>query len=289
MGMEPDPRETQPGSTPSVFSAWHWLTLLAVLVGLALSVDAIFQSSATYDEVAYLRIAARWWRTGDQTEITRMGSPLTFWKLQQVPVLWVLDRMGQREWIDDPIANQRKLLPMVRLGSLWIWLLAIATTAAWARQSYGPRAMALAAWLFALSPNLIAHGTLATMELPLVAATTIMFWFFWRFLDAQRWPWFWMSSCAAGLAFSCKFTAVVFPPILGIIWSLSSWRAAKNRPIRLTCTVSSRMIAFVLVMLATNVVLTGFAQDSAQYKPGPAPESRTMGGHKRRPKDRPSL
>jgi hypothetical protein len=260
MGMEPNSREMHPGSTPGAFSAWHWLTLLAVLVGLALSVDAIFQSSATYDEVAYLRIAARWWRTGDQTEITRMGSPLTFWKLQQVPVLWTLDHTGQREWIDDPIANQRKLLPMVRLGSLWIWLLAIATTAAWARQSYGPRAMALAAWLFALSPNLIAHGTLATMELPLVAATTLMFWFFWRFLDSPRWPWFWISACAAGLAFSCKFTAVVFPPILGVIWWLSSWQAAKNHPIRLTFTVSSRMLAFVTVMLVTNVALTGFAR-----------------------------
>ena len=76
--------------------------------------------------------------------------------------------------------------------------MAIALTAAWSRQSHGPRAMALAAWLFALSPNLIAHGTLATMELPLVAATTAMFWFFWRFLDSKRWPWFWASAAAAG-------------------------------------------------------------------------------------------
>ena len=52
---------------------------------LALAFDTIRQSSATYDEVAYLRVAARWWRTGDQAEITRMGSPLTFWKLQQAP------------------------------------------------------------------------------------------------------------------------------------------------------------------------------------------------------------
>ena len=80
--------------------------------------------------------------------------------------------------------------------------------------------MALAAWLFALSPNLIAHGTLATMELPLVAATTAMFWFFWRFLDSQRWPWFWASAVAAGLAFSCKFTAIVFPPIIVVVWWL---------------------------------------------------------------------
>ena len=68
--------------------------VLAALVGLGLMADSLRQSSATYDEVAYLRVAARWWRTGDQDEITRMGSPLTFWKLQQVPVLWALDRIG---------------------------------------------------------------------------------------------------------------------------------------------------------------------------------------------------
>ena len=189
-----------------------------------------------------------------------MGSPLTFWKLQQVPVLWLLDHLGRREWIDDPIVHQRELLPVVRLGSLWIWLVAIALTAAWSRQSHGPRAMALAAWLFALSPNLIAHGTLATMELPLVAATTAMFWLFWRFLDSRRWPWFWASAAAAGLAFSCKFTAIVFPPILSVVWWLARWQSGERRPMRLTWHVSSRMLAFVMLMLLTNLALTGFAR-----------------------------
>ena len=104
-----------------------------------------------------------------------MGSPLTFWKLQQAPVLWLLDRTGHRDWVDDPIGHQQELLPLARLGSAWIWLVAFALTIAWSRRSYGPRAMALAAWLFALSPNLLAHGALATMELPLVAGTTAMF------------------------------------------------------------------------------------------------------------------
>src|SRR5512142_696077 len=129
---------------------------LAALVGLALMVDALGRSSATYDEVAYLRVAARWWRNGGQAEITRMGSPLTFWKLQQVPVLWALDRMGRGELIDDPIRHQERLLPLVRAGALWIWLAALGLTAWWSRRMYGSRAMALAAWLFALSPNLIA-------------------------------------------------------------------------------------------------------------------------------------
>jgi 4-amino-4-deoxy-L-arabinose transferase-like glycosyltransferase len=260
MGMEPNYHKLRHDASTTAGLLWGSLTALAVLAGLALSVDAIFKSSATYDEVAYLKVGAHWWRTGDQSVITRMGSPLTFWKLQQVPVLWLADHLGRREWIDEPIVHQRELLPVVRLGSLWIWLVAIALTAAWSRQSLGPRAMALAAWLFALSPNLIAHGMLATMELPLVAATTAMFWFFWRFLDSRRWPWFWASAGAAGLAFSCKFTAILFPPIVSVVWWLARWQSGERRPMRLTWHVLSRMIAFVVLMLLTNLALTGLAR-----------------------------
>src|SRR4051812_1434729 len=148
------------------------LVCLAALTGLGLLWGTIRASSATYDEVAYLRVAASWWRTGQAAEITRMGSPLTFWKLQQAPVFWLLDRLGHGSLIDDPIRRQAELLPLVRAGALWLWLAAFGLTAWWARRLYGNRAMALAAWLFVLSPNLIAHGALATMELPLVACTT---------------------------------------------------------------------------------------------------------------------
>jgi 4-amino-4-deoxy-L-arabinose transferase-like glycosyltransferase len=271
MGMEPgDPATARRiGSQRSAF--WYVLVLLAALFGLALVVDASFRNSATYDEVAYLRVAARWWRTGDQDEITRMGSPLTFWKLQQAPVYWVLDRCGRSAWIDDPIANQRSLLPLVRIGSVWIWLTAFALTISWSRHSYGPRATALAAWLFALSPNLIAHGTLVTMELPLVAATTAIFWLFWRFLETQRTPWFWGAAAISGLAFSCKFTTILVPPILAVIWWLSRWQSADRRPVALTAHVARGMVGFCFLMVLANMAVTGFASMPLSTSRGPHP------------------
>jgi Dolichyl-phosphate-mannose-protein mannosyltransferase len=268
MRMEPQHRLDE---THTVFTVWGLLTALAVLTGLALSVDAIGKSSATYDEVAYLRVAAHWWRSGDQSEITRMGSPLTFWKLQQTPVLWLLDSLGRHEWIGDPIGHQRQLLPLVRFGSLWIWLAALALTAAWSHTAHGPRAMALAAWLFALSPNLIAHGSLATMELPLAAATTAMFWSFWQFLASNHRRWFWMSAVAGGLAFSCKFTAFVFPPILCVIWWLARWQDGERGVRRLTRQVALSMVGFVMLMLVTNLVATGFARIPASTGSGRHP------------------
>src|ERR1022692_4853079 len=93
--------------------------VLAGVVGLGLMADSARRISATYDEVTYLEVAARWWRTGAQDQITRMGSPLTFWKLQQAPVLWLLDRAGHGDWINNPIGHQQELLPLARLGSAW--------------------------------------------------------------------------------------------------------------------------------------------------------------------------
>src|ERR1700722_5230974 len=79
---------------------WYALVVLSALAGLGLMAHEAFENSATYDEGAYLRVAATWWRTGDQEAITRMGSPLTFWKLQQVPVLWAMDRVGRADAVD---------------------------------------------------------------------------------------------------------------------------------------------------------------------------------------------
>ncbi|HEX3448704.1 MAG TPA: glycosyltransferase family 39 protein [Isosphaeraceae bacterium] len=270
MRMDPEHRLARAGLTTAGFSVWGLLTAAALVVGLTLLVDTVSTSSATYDEVAYLKVAARWWRTGDQSEITRMGSPLLFWKLQQVPVLWALDHLGQGAWVEDPIGNQRQLLPLVRLGSLWIWLLAATLTTLWSRHSLGPRAMALAAWLFALSPNLIAHGALATMELPLVAATTAMCALFWRFLDTTKKTWFWSSAAAGGVAFSCKYTAILFPPILAVVWWVALWRRGDERVLRPTRRVASYMLGFMLIMLLSNLVVTDFAR---------IPLSKTEGRH----------
>ena len=206
---------------------WLVLTLAAVPVGLTLMIDSARASSATYDEVAYLRIAAHWWRTGEQETITRMGSPLTFWKIQQAPMLWALDRSGRGAMIDDSERHQAPLLPLAHMGSLWIWAVALLLCAGWARRLFGQRTMAATAWLFALEPNLLAHGSLITMEMPLTACAIGMFWLFDTFLRCRDWRAFWACTALGGLAFSCKFTAIVLPVTLALAWFFEAWRRAR--------------------------------------------------------------
>jgi len=237
----------------------YLLAGLAAVVGLVLLVDSLWKSSASYDEVLYLSEAARWWRTGFVEQISRAGTPLTFWKLQQAPTLWLLDRLGFGSWIDDPARHEAALLPIVRMGALWIWLVALGLTARFSLVLYGPRAMVLAAWWFALSPNLLAHGCLATMETPIVAGTAGTVILFWVFLRTGSRLAFLGSAIVCGVAWSCKFTAVVFPPILALLWCLARWRDGERRLPRLAARAAGGMMIFAATMALTDLAITSFA------------------------------
>ena len=106
MGMDTNSTDNIHGMRPAGLWTCYLLAALAAVVGLALLVDSLWRSSASYDEVLYLSDGARWWRTGFVEKISRAGSPLTFWKLQQAPALWLLDRLGFGAWIDDPARHE---------------------------------------------------------------------------------------------------------------------------------------------------------------------------------------
>jgi len=226
--------------------------LAAAVVGWLLVAAAAVSSSATYDETTYLNAASRWWRSGDAVGITRMGSPNLFWKVQLAPTFLALDLAGRDELIADQPRLQAELLPIARLGASWIWLAGLGLTAFWARRLNGAAGAVFAAWLYALSPNLIAHGSLVTMEAPLTTATAAAFLAFASFLTTGRRRWFWISAALCGLAFAFKFTAIVYPPILAAVWWL------RDRP-RRTIRKALAMVGFVAAMLAADFALTGFA------------------------------
>ncbi len=268
--------ESQATESPAVsVRSGQWarvlLVALAAATGLGLMVDSLRRSSPTYDEVLYLQVAARWWRTGDQTRVTRAGTPLTFWKLQQAPMLWALDRLGHGSWIDDPHRHEADLLPLARASALWIWLASFGLVAAWSRCLYGPRAMVLASWWFALSPNLLAHGPLVTMETPIVASMTAMALGFWLFLRTGHRGAFVASAVLGGLAFSCKFTAAVAPPIFGLLWLIQRWEEGERHLFRMASHVARGMAVYIAIMGLSDVVITGGAMLSISGQTGEHP------------------
>lgn len=257
---------------------WFLLTIAAAIAGGALVLDASRATSATYDESAYLRIGCRWWLTGDQEQITRMGSPLTFWKVQQAPVLWFHDRPALRHVLEAPERYQASFLPRLRAGAAWIFVAALLLTAGWSRMLHGPRAMALAAWIFALSPNLVAHGSLITMEMPIVATTAAIGLLWTIHMRKGCRLAFVGAAIVAGLAFSCKFTAILIPPIAGLCLLIHELAVRKTSRLVGLVRVAARMVVFLAIMVAADLVLTGFATLPLSERTGEHPSLGSSSG-----------
>ncbi|MEO6808993.1 MAG: hypothetical protein ABI353_07760, partial [Isosphaeraceae bacterium] len=80
------------------------------------------------------------------------------------------------------------------------------------------------------------------------------------------------SAAVGGLAWSCKYTTVLFPPMFAVVWWVDRWWKGERRPVGLTIRVALGMLGFVAVMALANLIVTGFAM---------APLSPNQGEHLR--------
>ena len=259
MRTEPGPTDPGMGAVVSASGPSVVAVALAALLGLGLLIDALRRSSATYDEVAYLRVAADWWRTGGQERITRMGSPLTFWKVQQAPVLWPARprRPGPPDRRPDGPPGDPAAPGPARLrldlagragadGGLEPPALRPPGDGP-GRRALRPQpepAGARGAGHHGAAPAGVHHGDV----LPVLA--------FLRTGDPRP---FVAAAALGGLAFSCKFTTVLVPPILALAWWVDRWLGGERRLVRLTLRVGLGMAGFLAVLVLADLVVTGFA------------------------------
>jgi hypothetical protein len=143
-----------------------WL-LAVIAVSSLWCVTASRRLSATFDEPTYIRLGLESWHTGTSRKLLDLGTMPLPAHLDTLP-LYVCER-----WRGQPFDLERdlaRLLPIARLGTLpfW-WLLLIASWVA-ARRIAGPWAGRLAVLLLACEPNLLAHASLATTDIPVTAA-----------------------------------------------------------------------------------------------------------------------
>ncbi len=66
---------------------------------------------------------------------------------------------------------------------------------------------------------------------------------FWRLsTTGDRWAFFASAACA-GLAWSCKYTTVIIPPIFAILWWLRRWRDGERGLVRIATRVAGGMLS----------------------------------------------
>lgn len=101
-----------------------------------------------------------------------------------------------------------------RLVSIIFLLITILLTYGLANSLYGPAGGLFAAFLAGLSPNLLAHGCLATTDIYLAAAVIGALWAFDYFLRKPGLPTAAILGLALGLACLCKLTGILLLLIL---------------------------------------------------------------------------
>jgi hypothetical protein len=230
--------------------SWTRLTPIAaaalLLVFAALALTSMRQKSATWDETHYLGVGA--WLLHERSwdvPSARLHPPLSFY-LNSLTLL--ADGVDVSEFQRGPaarygrgIARGRRLLatsehgaegllfrarlPTVVLGVLLGW-----TVFLWTRDLYGAEGALLSVFLFAFSPNLLAHTRLITPDLAVTAFGFAAFHQLWRGLRAGSRYALGLAGVFLGLALLSKFSALLLLPlVLAVGFAVEAPRVAALR------------------------------------------------------------
>jgi 4-amino-4-deoxy-L-arabinose transferase-like glycosyltransferase len=138
-----------------------------------------------------------------------------------------------------------KSLALARAGNLIYALLLFYFVYRWSARLYGAWAAVGACLLAACSPNLIAHASLATIDLAVTATVLVAAYFFWRWAEEPGWRYCLAAAAAFALAVLSKFSALAFlPPVAGLYFVTARGRRWREIDPAAVWTAVRRAAAF---------------------------------------------
>jgi len=161
-----------------------------------------------------------------------------------------------------------RLMLLARLPVIVLTLLFGLVVLAFAKDLVGPAGGLVALALYAFSPDVIANGSLATLDVPVAGFLLTAVWLLWR---ARRRPgrYLPLSGLALGAAVATKMSALAAVPVLLLLAVLSLWHASPTR--RLGRGV---VAAVAMAVIAVAVVWAAYLAVDPQLRwqtPGDAP------------------
>jgi 4-amino-4-deoxy-L-arabinose transferase-like glycosyltransferase len=199
------------------------------------AVFAIPHLSATSDEVPHLAGGYSYWVTRDY-RINPEHPPLVK-LLAALPLLIINPSLDfnhpgwttPSQWVFGFVFlygnNADQLLFWGRLPVIALGALGALVVFLWARDLFGPAAGVFAASLYAFSPNLLAHGTLVTTDVPLAAFYVLTLYLFWKQGDNPAWKSSLLAGLALGAAMTTKYSGAFVPFLIVILAALRAWRS----------------------------------------------------------------
>lgn len=121
-----------------------------------------------------------------------------------------------------------RLMLLARLPVIVLTLLFGLVVLLFARDLAGPVGGLVALALYAFSPDVIAHGSLATLDVPAAGFLLTSVWLLWR---ARHRPgrYLPLAGLALGAALATKMSALAAVPVLLLLVGLSVWHASRDR------------------------------------------------------------
>jgi hypothetical protein len=253
------------------------------LLGIFFTQGLLFiqANSQTFDEAVYLAAGYSYLATGD----FRLNSehppllkelaalPIFLWyrlPFAPAPDLWDAARqweIGRNFLYGSPVAA-RKLLSRGRIPTLLLGAVLVALVGRWSYRLWGREAALLGVALAALEPNMVAHGSLITLDLGVSLFLFLTLYLFWEYTVAPS-AWLLVGlGISTGLALASKYSGLVLLPLLGagLALHLVYGRSGKNatqaaRPGKVrTMEKLGEAVTFVLIVacLALLTILASY-------------------------------
>ncbi|MEV6873262.1 phospholipid carrier-dependent glycosyltransferase [Amycolatopsis sp. NPDC051128] len=147
-----------------------------------------------------------------------------------------------------------RLMLLARLPMIVLTLLFGLVVFMFARDLAGPAGGLVALALYAFSPDVIAHGSLASLDVPVAGFLLTSAWLLWR---ARRHPvrYLPLAGLALGAALATKVTALAAVPVLLLLVVASVWCAPGDGPRRTVRRLGLGAVAAVAVALVAVAVV----------------------------------
>ncbi|QDU60936.1 Dolichyl-phosphate-mannose-protein mannosyltransferase [Planctomycetes bacterium Pan216] len=202
------------------------LVILLMLVHVAIVGDALTRLTPTVDEIAHVPAGISYLQTGTfgmyrlspplgrllPATASLAASPKTrydrAWSRQNPANHWSFAFEFLLINADDPERYLRLFTCARWVVACWSSL-AIPILFAWGSSWFGRLAGWLAATLWAIAPNMIAHASFATTDIPTTVMTLLAAWTFSRWLDQPSWRRALLAGGSLGLAQLIKFSTLL--------------------------------------------------------------------------------
>lgn len=212
--------------------------LLAALVVVQAGL-VIANASATYDETVYLHMAEAALQQRDNADFAAKGvAPLPILLAYALPAKNDVTDVAQAILLARMSAIAIVAVPLVLVVYFWLCT------------EIGAGPAALAAAVVALSPNMVAHGAIATTDACFVLCSLLTLWALSRYIERPGALRVALLLGAGGLAFAAKYSGVV---LAGVAAIAIGWM---DRPLRTPGARMRSAIAVAAGMIAAGIALT---------------------------------